>query len=122
MNIVESARLTKILTFMVLWLFSLIPVLNFILSNGYLDIGSFEFPLYNGYQVKYLLPLFVYAPQIGISPVPVGILTFYLWVLPIENSIILAKIYLVVISTVIFIIIWKLTDQLLLLFLSLIHI
>ena len=100
----------RMLTFLVMWLFSFLPISGYLFSNGYLNFYTYQFPFFSGYEVKYLFPLFVYSPELGIFPSPYSVLTIFMYIIPTENVIILAKIYLVLMFSIIYIILWRLTD------------
>ena len=102
------------LAFVVLWLYSFIPVSGFLTGNGYLNYYDVEFPFFSGSFVKYLQTGFVYVPELGINPDPHSVLYLFLTILPTENIIILAKAYLIVVISVIYLLLWKLTDRILL--------
>ena len=102
------------LAFIVLWLYSFIPVSGFLTGNGYLNYYDVQFPFFSGPFVKYLYTGFVYVPERGINPDPHSVLYLFLTILPTDNVIILAKIYLLVIISIIYILLWKLTDRILL--------
>ena len=107
----NKLRLGRKIVFIMLWLFSFVPVRGFLLGNGYLNYYTPQFPLFSGEFVKYLQREFVYIPEIGISPNTQSILYFYLTLFPTDNIIILAKVYLLITISVIYILLWKLTDK-----------
>lgn len=98
------------LTFLLLWIFSFIPISGYLFGNGYLNYYGPQFPFFSGYEVKYLYTLFVYTPETGISPSVLSILYLFMYIIPSNNIIILAKIFLIIIFSVIYVILWKLTD------------
>ncbi|EWG06390.1 MAG: hypothetical protein ASUL_09834, partial [Candidatus Aramenus sulfurataquae] len=101
------------LAFLLLWLFSFIPISGYLLGNGYLNFGGYLFPLFSGYQVKYLQNGFTHVPEVGISPDTHSVIYLFMYIIPITNIIILAKIYLIILFTVIYFILWVLTDKIL---------
>ena len=102
------------LAFVILWLYSFIPVSRFLTGNGYLNYYDVQFPFFSGLFAKYLQTGFVYVPELGISPNPHSVVYLFLTILPTENIIILAKVYLIVVISVIYLLLWKLTDRILL--------
>ncbi|ARM76129.1 hypothetical protein [Acidianus manzaensis] len=100
----------RTMIFLLLWAFSLIPISGYLFGNGYLNYGGPQFPFFSGYEVKYLYPLFVYAPETGISPSVESVLYLFMYLIPSNDVIILAKIYLILMFSVIYLILWKLTD------------
>ncbi len=105
-------KLSK-LGFLLLWLFSFIPISGYLIGNGYLNYYTPQFPFFSGYEVKYLYTLFVYAPETGISPSAQSVLYLFMYIIPFCDIIILAKIYLILMFSVIYVILWKLTDVIL---------
>ncbi|MEW9492196.1 MAG: hypothetical protein TQ35_0008375 [Candidatus Aramenus sulfurataquae] len=52
-------------------------------------------------------------PEVGISPDTHSVIYLFMYIIPITNIIILAKIYLIILFTVIYFILWVLTDKIL---------
>ncbi|WP_218261517.1 hypothetical protein [Saccharolobus shibatae] len=101
------------LVFLLLWIFSFIPISGYLFDIGYLNYYDQQFPFFSGYEIKYLYPLFIYIPETGISPSIQSVLYLFMYLIPSDNAIILAKIYLVLIFSIIYLILWKLTDLIL---------
>ncbi|BBG23193.1 hypothetical protein IC006_0477 [Sulfuracidifex tepidarius] len=101
------------LMFLLFWLFSFIPISGYLFGNGYLNYYNPEFPFFSGYEVKYLYPLFTYSPETGVSPNVQSVLYSFMYLIPSDNVIVLAKIYLILMFSIIYVILWKLTDLIL---------
>ncbi|WP_256202137.1 hypothetical protein [Sulfuracidifex metallicus] len=103
-------NISRRLEFILLWIFSLIPISGYLLGNGYLNYYGPQFPFFSGHYIKYLYTLFVYTPETGISPSVQSVLYLFMDIMPVNNTIILAKLYLILIFSSIYFILWKLTD------------
>ncbi|XDF44297.1 hypothetical protein AB1303_13760 [Saccharolobus solfataricus] len=101
------------IAFVLLWLFSLIPISGYLLGNGYLNFNGAQFPFFSGDEIRYLYSLFVYSPETGISPSTQSVLYLLLYIIPVSNVIILAKMYLILLFSSVYLILWKLTNKIL---------
>ncbi|WP_016732205.1 hypothetical protein [Saccharolobus islandicus] len=106
----STYNIDRKLAFLLLWMFSFIPISGYLFGNGYLNYYDPQFPFFSGYEVKYLYTLFVYTPETGISPNTQSVLYLFMYIIPVYNIIILAKIYLILIFSAIYLILWRLTD------------
>ena len=107
--LIPGDKYRKVL-FILLWLFSIVPISGYLFGNGYLNYYGPQFPFFSGNELRYLYSFYVYTPETGVSPNTLGVLYLFLYILPIQNVILIAKLYLIIIFSTIYLILWKLTD------------
>lgn len=103
----------NLITALILYLLTLVPIYVFLFSNGYLNFYDPNLPLFSGKEVEYLLAASVYNPEYGFS-VNDGIYFLYLLIftsLGIYNIIILDKIFLIITFSITFLLLYTMINK-----------
>lgn len=57
----------NLITALILYLLTLVPIYVFLFSNGYLNFYGPNLPLFSGKEVEHLLAASIYNPEYGFS-------------------------------------------------------
>ncbi|ACR41596.1 hypothetical protein [Saccharolobus islandicus] len=113
MNKLVTISKRDVITALILYLISLAPIYVFLFSNGYLNFYGYNLPLFSGKEVEYLFTASVYNPEAGFS-INDGIYFLLLIIfttLGIYNIIIVDKIFLLIIFTAMFLLLWTMINM-----------